>query len=193
MILKVGTASPPSKSHFGQQWNKLETNQNPFAMVIMAHLKAQETFRDKQQRKAWKLNLTKQLYERGYQPDDVIKLFRFIDWVMKLPKDLSRAFWQEMNEYERERSMPYITSVERIGIEKGLNQGREEGRQEGRQEEVVRLLLKFLQGKFKAVPTDIQIHLQKLSVDKLEELIDKTLVANSLEEFMERLAEIEGV
>ncbi|HYQ92377.1 MAG TPA: hypothetical protein VES89_09980 [Candidatus Competibacteraceae bacterium] len=30
--------------------------------------------------------------------------------------------------------MPYITSVERLGIEKGRREGRREGRQEGREE-----------------------------------------------------------
>jgi predicted transposase YdaD len=29
--------------------------------------------------------------------------------------------------------MPYITSIERMGIEKGLQEGRQEGRQEGLQ------------------------------------------------------------
>ncbi len=47
----------------------------------MAHIKAKETRQDNEVRKYWKLYLTKRLYERGYQKEDIIKLFRFIDWV----------------------------------------------------------------------------------------------------------------
>jgi hypothetical protein len=31
-------------------------------------------------RKAWKWSLTRMLYERGYGREQIINLFRFIDW-----------------------------------------------------------------------------------------------------------------
>jgi len=34
--------------------------------------------------------------------------------------------------FEEEQKMPYITTAERIGIEKGRKEGREEGREEGK-------------------------------------------------------------
>ncbi|MEH2178127.1 hypothetical protein [Nostoc sp.] len=64
----------------------------------------------------WKLHLTKRLYKRGYQREDIINLFRFIDWVMRLPEELENSFWQEVTQYEEEKKMPYITSIERRGI-----------------------------------------------------------------------------
>ncbi len=67
------------------------------------------------------------LYEKGYEREDVINLFGFIDWVMSLPEELEQQFWQEVIQYEEERRMPYITSVERIGIQKGIRQGLLEG------------------------------------------------------------------
>ncbi len=104
---------------YGVQWQALEENQNPFAMMVMAHLKTQETRDNGVERKTWKFSLIKRLYERGYQQQDILNLFNFIDWLMKLPKALDDEFWQQLAQYEEEKRMPYITSVERIGIEKG--------------------------------------------------------------------------
>jgi predicted transposase/invertase (TIGR01784 family) len=39
---------------------------------------------------------------------------------------LKRTFWDELRTYEEERKMPYITSVEQIGYDRGLKQGQEE-------------------------------------------------------------------
>lgn len=97
----------------------------------MAHLKAQETRSDGLRRFEWKLALTRRLYEQGYEREDVLNLFQFIDWVMSLSSELEQEFWQEVIQYEEERRMPYITSVERIGIQKGIEQGRFKGMREG--------------------------------------------------------------
>lgn len=67
------------------------------------------------------------MYERGYNLEDVINLFRFIDWVIQLPEGLELEFWQTVQQYEEEIIMPYITSVERLGIQKGRQEGRQEG------------------------------------------------------------------
>jgi flagellar biosynthesis/type III secretory pathway protein FliH len=102
-----------------------------FATVVMVHLKSQETRGDSQQRKIWKFNLTRRLYERGYQRQDVLNLYRFIDWLMQLPEDLELEFRRDLEQLE-EGKMPYISSIERMA--------RQEGKQEGRQEEVESLL-----------------------------------------------------
>jgi hypothetical protein len=96
---------------------------------ILAHLTLQETKRDKPTRKIWKLHLTQQLHESGYNQQDVINIFHFLDWLLKLPKPLEREFWQELRTYEEERKMPYITSIERIGREIGRKEGKAEERQ----------------------------------------------------------------
>ena len=118
---------------YQQQWQGLAVNSNPFAIVVMAHLKAQETRSDRNQRKEWKLILTRQLYQKGYERQDIINLFSFIDWVMSLPKELEQEFWQEMRKFQEEKRMPYITSVERIGIEKGIQQGIQQSQEQIRQ------------------------------------------------------------
>ena len=129
---KVGLTFPVVKLlDYREQWPALEESNNPFATVVMAHLKAQETRGDEEERRSWKLFLTRRLYERGYGREDVLHLFRFIDWMMRLPDALEEGFWQEVRKYEEVKHMPYITSVERIGIKKGIEQGMQQGMQQG--------------------------------------------------------------
>ena len=116
-----------------QQWSALEASSNPFATVVMAHLKASETRADRSRRFEWKLAITRRLYERRFSREDVINLFRFIDWVLSLPEELEQDFWREVRNLEEELRMPYITSVERIGIQKGIEQGIEQSREQMRQ------------------------------------------------------------
>jgi hypothetical protein len=128
---EIGIRFPVVKLlEYADRTEELGQLDNPFAIVVLAHLTALATRRDPQDRRAAKLALVKSLYERGWSGDDIRKLFRFIDWIMDLPDELKKSFWQEFHEYEEEKKMPYITSVERIGIEKGLEIGRQEGRRE---------------------------------------------------------------
>jgi len=101
----------------------LEASQNPFAVITLAHLKTQSTRRDNETRRVWKLRIVRWLYEGGYEADDIRRLFLVIDWMMELPRDLALSFWNDVELLERGISMPYVTSVERIGIEKGLRKG----------------------------------------------------------------------
>jgi hypothetical protein len=101
----------------------LEADPNPFATVVLAHLKALQTRGDPADRQVWKLRLAKGLYERGLVAEDVRQLFRFIDWIMALPEPLERAFLREVHDYQEARHMPFIDISERVGIEKGLRVG----------------------------------------------------------------------
>jgi len=83
----------------------------------MAHLRTLETRRDVRQRLEWKLILTKMLYERGYDERTVIDLFRFLDWLMFLPENLQLEYRAELERYEEDKKMPYVTTIERMGIE----------------------------------------------------------------------------
>lgn len=77
---------------YKQQWSALEASRNPFATVVMAHLKAIETRDDRLRRKEWKLALIRRLYEQRLKREDIINLFQFIDWVMSLPLALEQDF-----------------------------------------------------------------------------------------------------
>jgi len=127
---------------YKERWEELEESDNPFATVVMAHLKAQETRKDVEGRRRWKLYLIRRLYERGYRREDVVELFRFIDWVLRLPKEVEAMVWQEVYEYEQAKRKPYITSVERIGFQRGKEEGLQEGIQKGIQRGIRQGLLR---------------------------------------------------
>jgi hypothetical protein len=109
----------------------LERNENPFAVLVLAHLQALATQGDPLTRRQWKLRVAKGLYARNWGAEDVSELFRLIDWIMDLPDDLEQQFRDHMFQFEEEKKMPYITWVERHGIEVGMKQGIKKGLMEG--------------------------------------------------------------
>ena len=110
----------------------LESNPNPFAVVVRAHTKTLEYAGDDESRRAAEVRLVKGLYERGFGAEQIRQLYRLIDGMMKLPAPLSNLAWKEIRDFEREKSMPFITGAERVGREEGLAAGLEQGRQEAR-------------------------------------------------------------
>ena len=118
---------------YSADWAALEASTNPFATVVMAHLQTQQTRNDARQRQQVKMALSRRLYEVGYTRRQIIDLYLFIDWVLRLPPELEAEHRQALQQYEETRSMPYISSIERFGIQKGLEQGRQEGLQQGLQ------------------------------------------------------------
>jgi Domain of unknown function (DUF4351) len=143
------------------RWAELESSENPFATVVMAHLKVLETKRNVDQRKAWKFTLTKALYEKGYGRQEVLDLYRFIDWVMILPEAVERSFWQELQSFEEERKVTYVTNAERFGIEKGIKQGIERERS---------LILRQLTRKIGTIAPNLEAQIAVLSISQLESL-----------------------
>ncbi|BAY26870.1 hypothetical protein NIES2100_66860 [Calothrix sp. NIES-2100] len=151
---------------YQNRWIELERSDNPFATVVMAHLKTQQTNKQPGERKNWKFSLIRRLYEQGLQERDIRNLYRFIDWVMILPKELEAEFWQEFKQFEQERSMSYITTGERIGYERGKEEGKQEGKQEGEQT----LVIRQLQKRVGELPQEVQQRIQSLSLEQLETL-----------------------
>jgi len=105
----------------------LEASKNPFATIVLAHLMTMKTAREPHNRHHWKVRLIRSLYERGYEADEIRRLFRVIDWMMDLPTDLEIQFKSDLESIEKEKQMPYVTSVERLAKAEGLEEGREEG------------------------------------------------------------------
>ena len=129
---RVGLRFPVVKLlDYRADWAALEANDNPFATVVMAHLKALETRSDDQGRYGWKLALIKRLYGRNYTRQDVLELFRFIDWMMILPEELETQFTETVVQLEGEKQMRYVTSVERYFMKKAHQEGMQEGLLEG--------------------------------------------------------------
>ncbi|GAB1539957.1 hypothetical protein NUACC21_26260 [Scytonema sp. NUACC21] len=160
------------------QWEALEQSTNPFSIVVMAHLKTKATHRNPESRLQWKLNLVRRLFEQGYSREDVLGLFRFIDWVMVLPDELTHSFKQELRSYQEVQKMRYVTSIERLAQEEGmLKKARE-------------FVIKTLQTRFGVAPepiVEVINRLEDLSV--LDTLFTRAITISSLEEFQQVLDE----
>jgi hypothetical protein len=53
---------------------------------------------------------------RGWSEQEVIDLYRFIDWVLTLLLEIEAAFRDDLETYKRGENMPYISAIERMGI-----------------------------------------------------------------------------
>jgi hypothetical protein len=156
---------------------ELGASQNPFAVVVKAHLKLQETKKDSLARKTSKMQLVRQLYEAGYNAEQVLNLFNFLDWVLVLPKRLDAEFWLELKAYEEERQMPYITSVERIGFERGVKEEAQRSLERQRS-----LIIRQLTRKVGTLPDPVLAKIDVLSIAHLESLGEALLDFESIEE-----------
>jgi predicted transposase YdaD len=103
-----------------------------------------------------------------------VNLFKFLDWVLSLPKGLEDEFWTELKAYEKERNMPYITSVERIGYERGRKEGRVEDRRS--------IISRQLEQKIGQIPETLSNRISTLSLDQLDVLLIDFLNFNSIDD-----------
>lgn len=145
---------------------ELEASDNPFATVVLAHLAAQDTRGDAARRRHVKTALTRRLYERGYSRERVLSLFRFIDWLLELPVEQETEFWREIQAYEEERAMPYITSVERIGVENGKREA----------------LRRIVQVRFQTVPEALERRIGEADRETLDQMLDRVSVVQTVDD-----------
>jgi hypothetical protein len=161
---------------YKENWNALEQDDNPFAVVVMAHLQAQATTPASAQRRDAKFRLARRLYERGYTRRRILDLFRFIDWIMTLSPELEAEFQAEITTYEEAHRMQYVTAIERTGIQKGVEQSTRED------------IVEVLTLRFQDVPADMLAQLDDISdVTQLKELLRWAVVEPSLAMFATRL------
>jgi hypothetical protein len=162
----------------------LEADRNPFALVALAQLQA--VAHRGPARKRVKLRLIRFLYARDYTREQILAWFRVLDWMLGLPEDLDREFREELIAFEEETQMPYVTSVERIGIQKGLQQGleqgRQEGRQEGRREGEAAILLRQISLKFGPPSEHVRARIEAADADTLLDWSARILAAERVDD-----------
>ncbi|MCL1468500.1 transposase [Argonema galeatum] len=158
------------------EWETLEKSPNPFAAIVMAHLKTQATRQKPQERREWKASIVKTLYQRGYNRAEVRELFRLIDWMMTLPKNLETEFRQEINSYEETNKMRYVTSIERLAREEGMI---EKGRED---------IIDVLQIRFQDLPGELVQEINQIEdVEQLKTLHRQAVTIGSLAEFQQAI------
>ena len=167
---------------YQQQLDELAVNDNPFAVVVMAHLQTQSTRRDPMQRYEAKLTLIKFLYQRGYGRQVIAELLRFIDWVMTLPISLEAQLRADVTTFEAEVSMQYVTSFERLAREEGMQQGMQRGLRDS--------IATTLQVRFGNLSQEIVDDLEQVTeLEMLRELQRQATLLDSLPLFVRFLAE----
>ncbi|MBP6019654.1 MAG: DUF4351 domain-containing protein [Burkholderiaceae bacterium] len=182
------------------RWEELEqlAATNPFAVVVMAQLQAQQTRKNDPVRVASKTQLMRLLYRYHYRPEDVYQLFRLINWIINISADLQPAFEDAMIDLEQEYKVSYVTSIERswlkrgraLGLEeglqkglmRGLRQGEAKGIEQGVRKGEATLLERQLVRKFGPLPKTFQQRLQSATPAQLETWSLNVLDADSLAE-----------
>jgi flagellar biosynthesis/type III secretory pathway protein FliH len=88
--------------------------------------------------------------------------------------------------------MPYVTSAERIGIEKGRLEGRSEGMDKGQLNEAREMVLEALDTKFSSnVPADIHKLIKDLNNRlMLRKLHKSTIQSKDIDDFRKTLEEL---
>jgi predicted transposase YdaD len=157
----------------------LEASDNPCATVVLAHLTAQATRDDPTTRARAKINLTRRLYQRGYDRAAIERLYRFIDWLLRLPEELETATWLEIKAMQEEQAMTYITTAERYGREAGRAEGRVEGRVEG----LVEAVATALQARFAATGLTLLPEIRQIDDPAmLQAILTRTITATTVDE-----------
>jgi hypothetical protein len=154
------------------RWEELEQSTNPFAVVVMAHVKTQTTRSKPETRLQWKKRILRWLYQQGRSEEEFVDLFRFMDLVMVLPPDLEREYEEATERYEEERTMPLISNFERRAMERGAVQT-------AREDVLEVLTLRFAEPSPSLLERIEQI--DRLSA--LKRLHRQAVTAGSLEEF----------
>ena len=157
----------------------LHAMDNPAAIVMAAHLVAQQTNPDDGMRFHWKRQLVRSLYDRNYSKKDICAIFRLIEWLLVMPEKSVLAFNQELLEIEKEKSMPYITSFERYAREEALQQLTTSKQQD---------ILEVLEIRFERVPLGLREAIEEITdIEKLSKLHRAAVRCADLEGFAAEL------
>ena len=104
--------------------------------------------------------------------------------MLALPADLEQAFDEQLLQYEKEKRMPYVTSIERLGQAKGQAKGLAEGRRQSLREGIVDVL----EARFGEVPYELRERIFALAEEaELKRLHRQAALAESLPAFQVKL------
>ncbi|MBD2629612.1 transposase [Trichormus variabilis] len=159
---------------YQSRWSELEQSDNPFAVLVMAHLRTQATTQDLTGRLRWKLSLIKRMYELGYSREKILQLFDLIDRMMALPTNLDLNFKTELKQFEDEQKMRYVSSIERLGIAEGIQQS----------------IASIVEARFNYVPPELVEQLNQIYDNEcLKRLLKQAMTTISISDFQQQLSQ----
>jgi hypothetical protein len=97
-----------------------------------------------------------------------------------LPEPLTIEFDRFVQQYEEAKSVRYVTSIERLGIQRGIQQGILQTARED--------VVKVLQIRFPQVPKQVINQINQVEdQEKLSQLLEVAVLSHSLVEFEQHL------
>jgi len=169
---------------YESRWAELESSLNPFAMIVMAHLKTKATTGNPEQREVWKWSLIRGLYDRGLTREKIIKLFQIIDRMMTLPSFLQESLDFKIQQFEEERTVPLLSNMELRGMERGKEIGKEIGALQNARD-YIKAVLRVRLGE---IPLEIETYLMQISdLSVLDKLLIFAATTNSFEDFKQSI------
>lgn len=159
-----------------KQMERLKKSRNPFALVVRTHLLGLQTRHSPTQRLDGKKALLQALYDSNLPEPLFFDLYVFLDWVLTLPDSLETQFEHFVATCEETNKMPYVTHIERRGIQQGLLQKSREA------------IIDVLKVRFHQVPNALIDEINALSDTlRLSTLLKEAATSHSLAEFTRRL------
>jgi len=129
-------------------------------------------------RQQGKWDVVRKLLEKGYDQEDIRKLFRLLDWMMTLPEELQQSFEEQLNRYQEERKMPVLSHMEIRGMQRGIVQNARES------------VLEVLTVRFEVVPPEVIDTINQIEdVSVLKQLLRDVIAINSMVEFQQLLSQ----
>ncbi len=104
---------------------------DPIAALVQTHLATLAEPCDPMSLFVRERRIIRSLYERGFEKQTILDLFRVIHRMIDLPEELSARLKHEHFEWEGEKNMPIVLDFELEAIERGKAEGKAEGLREG--------------------------------------------------------------
>jgi hypothetical protein len=95
----------------GREQELLE-HDNPFALVVLAHLLILPTSDDQEARAVGKLRLWQRACEHKMEEQDLGTLLRVIDWLLLLPQPRNLALLEQLSDWRKGNPMPFVSVFE---------------------------------------------------------------------------------
>jgi len=162
-----------------ERW-RVGIRNNPFSIVVKTHLKALDSRKDPNKRYRWKVELFKALHKAKYTKKQILELYRFMDWVLRLPTALNQKFDNFVEKYEEAKTVRYVTSIERRLLKRNAQQNFEQGVLQKSREYVTDIL----DVRFHSVPSPLAEKVQAIDdTHLLSKLHREAVVVESLDSF----------
>ena len=141
--------------------SRFKTDPSVFAVATLVQLKKLATGTDPERKLAAKTELVRELFRRGYARGKIISLLRFIDYVIRLPESLAARYKTELAVIEEEKTMVFLSDIERDAMARGEKNGRKQGE--------AQLLSAQLTEKFGPLSADVRQRIERADAEQLLE------------------------